>query len=157
MKTCRVCGVAKAEDLFTHGRGGIRTNRCRVCTALYMGEYRRKNKDKWKTWAEINSNPKSAHSARMAQIRYKFKMGEQELSDMMDDQQGLCLICRDSLTDPSRNKLDQYNIDHNHDTGEVRGLLCSKCNTGIGYLKDSSDVCMRAATYLMAKGEYSGT
>ena len=39
-------------------------------------------------------------------------------------------------------------IDHNHSTGQIRGLLCSLCNFGIGYLKDSPDLLRKAAQYL---------
>ena len=39
-------------------------------------------------------------------------------------------------------------IDHNHVTGKLRGLLCKNCNTGIGMLKDSSELCIKASKYL---------
>jgi hypothetical protein len=42
----------------------------------------------------------------------------------------------------------RFAIDHDHETGQVRGLLCSKCNSGIGYLKDSRQLLLKAAIYL---------
>lgn len=45
-------------------------------------------------------------------------------------------------------------IDHNHDTGEVRGLLCSGCNTGLGMFRDSIHNLSSAVDYLMRNGSY---
>lgn len=62
---------------------------------------------------------------------------------------GLCAICRN----PERSSM--LVVDHNHATGEVRGLLCSRCNTGIGLLGDSPDFLSRAAAYLHREGSYA--
>lgn len=40
------------------------------------------------------------------------------------------------------------NLDHNHITGEIRGILCFSCNAAIGLLKDNKDFCLKAAEYL---------
>jgi hypothetical protein len=60
---------------------------------------------------------------------------------MMLAQNGRCAICMET---PDK----QLHVDHNHYTGLIRGLLCGKCNAGIGLLKDDSDLCMRATQYL---------
>jgi hypothetical protein len=59
-------------------------------------------------------------------------------------QGGCCAIC-------GRKAVGKFNIDHDHNTGEVRGLLCGPCNRGIGLLGDSVDVLKRAAEYLETK------
>ena len=46
-------------------------------------------------------------------------------------------------------------VDHNHNTGEVRGILCTNCNRGIGHLQDSPDLLRKAIAYLESKGNYS--
>ena len=59
-------------------------------------------------------------------------------------QKGCCAICGEhQLT--MKNKLV---VDHNHETGEIRGLLCRPCNMGIGLLKDKTEVLLNAAKYL---------
>lgn len=65
---------------------------------------------------------------------------------MFEEQDGACAICRE----PSPELL----IDHNHATGEVRGLLCHQCNGGIGLLKDSPDIMEAAIQYLEERGCY---
>jgi hypothetical protein len=56
-----------------------------------------------------------------------------------------CAIC--GITDwPGRHK--QGHIDHCHETGVVRGVLCSECNTGLGKFRDDPALLLRAADYL---------
>lgn len=58
---------------------------------------------------------------------------------MLREQDGLCDICR---------KASPTAIDHDHDTGKVRALLCNRCNTGIGMLGDDPEVLRAAANYI---------
>jgi hypothetical protein len=58
-------------------------------------------------------------------------------------QSGLCAICK--LPDSSGHSLS---VDHTHDTGRVRGLLCKKCNFGLGYFLDDPARLLNAAVYL---------
>lgn len=70
-----------------------------------------------------------------------------EYEDRFKEQLGLCYICGGN----ERRKLgDQWylNVDHNHRTGAMRHLLCSKCNFGLGLFRDSSFLLRRAASML---------
>lgn len=64
---------------------------------------------------------------------------------MVDEQDGQCAICSEI---PS----GLLCVDHNHETGEVRALLCRPCNLGIGNLKDSADRVEKALAYLRKHG-----
>jgi Recombination endonuclease VII len=55
------------------------------------------------------------------------------------EQNGLCAICKEPR---------ELVVDHNHESGEVRGLLCGVCNSGLGFFKDSSVVLKQAQDYL---------
>ncbi len=64
---------------------------------------------------------------------------------MYHEQDGLCAICH--LPQNSKRNT-RFCVDHDHDTGEVRGLLCDSCNRGIGLLKDDPRLLENAAKYL---------
>lgn len=66
-----------------------------------------------------------------------------ELQEMLERQEGCCAICGVTFDDER-----VPNVDHCHDTGEVRGLLCHHCNTGIGLLGDDPDRLEEAVQYL---------
>jgi len=70
--------------------------------------------------------------------------------EMYDTQQGSCKICRRPLAimmDDSV-KANSACVDHCHNTGKIRGLLCTQCNRGIGFLQDNPILCRIAAEYL---------
>lgn len=72
-----------------------------------------------------------------------FGITAQDYRDLMELQGGRCAIC---LTRPRSRRLA---VDHNHKTGEIRGLLCSRCNRGIlGRARDSEELLLRAVAYL---------
>lgn len=62
--------------------------------------------------------------------------------EILIEQDGLCAICRE---EPGARRL---HIDHDHDTGRVRGLLCFNCNSGIGKFHDEPDKIEAAAEYV---------
>lgn len=65
-----------------------------------------------------------------------------------------CAIC--GTSEPKgTSTLNRWYVDHNHETGEVRGLLCSPCNTGLGNFYDNAEVLRRAAKYLDSRGSYA--
>lgn len=72
----------------------------------------------------------------------------------MDEQDKRCAICGFLLVDrrPKKEKLPEHlrraSADHDHDTGEPRGILCHQCNAGIGFLQDNPDILEKAALYL---------
>jgi Recombination endonuclease VII len=71
----------------------------------------------------------------------RYGIGDDEVAAMMEAQAGLCPICRRPMgTKP--------HVDHNHATGEVRGLLCFTCNVGLGNFGDDVERLERAAAYL---------
>ena len=62
-----------------------------------------------------------------------------QYNEMLEAQGGRCAACRQKETtcDPRTKMLKNLCVDHDHDTGKVRGLLCSGCNSALGHLKES--------------------
>jgi len=118
-------------------------------------EYREKNKEKIREnhskWynsigKDYKSDPKNVMNSRASVIKKKYGISIDELSDMLDKQKGCCKICGETLIRPDSQ--NSYHIDHNHDTGDVRGLLCSNCNMAIGLMYDNPEIVMSVYNYL---------
>ena len=77
---------------------------------------------------------------RVYQMSHKYGISVQRYKALVSHHQGRCGIC---------DKEKPLVIDHNHETGKIRGLLCSECNTGIGLLQDSIEVIRAAEGYLL--------
>jgi hypothetical protein len=64
---------------------------------------------------------------------------------MFDKQGRVCAICQRPRLPNER----RFDVDHNHDTGKVRGILCGACNTGLGHFGDDIHLLVRAENYLL--------
>lgn len=84
--------------------------------------------------------PKARHRYNLAS---KFGLTPAEYEAMRVAQGGVCAICQGP---PQPNR--RLSVDHDHQTGRIRGLLCTRCNTGIGLLNDSPTVLQQAVKYL---------
>ena len=71
----------------------------------------------------------------------KYHLEEDTFRKMFEEQGGRCWICR-------RVFRSSPNVDHNHRTGQVRGLLCMMCNRGLGRFQEKSEILTKAAEYL---------
>ena len=71
----------------------------------------------------------------------------EEKKQMMLDQDNKCLICQVIFTDCRRCKTSAH-VDHCHVTGKIRGILCSRCNLGLGHFSDSVTKLLSAARYM---------
>ena len=90
----------------------------------------------------------------MRNLHRNYKITPDIFNKMWDDQNGDCAICKQPMQPRGRAK-SAATVDHNHETGIVRGLLCRGCNHGLGCLKDDPKVLQSAAEYLIKHGYYS--
>jgi hypothetical protein len=88
------------------------------------------------------SQKPSVRNIRDRQLREKYGITLDDWEKMFLAQSSACAICK--CTNPGR----QWHTDHCHRTGNVRGILCHGCNTGLGYFCDSSAALQSAVTYL---------
>lgn len=79
------------------------------------------------------------------QVKHRYGLDPRDYHAMVERQGNLCAICR--LPCLSRKRLS---VDHDHDSGVIRGLLCNDCNTTLGKFGDDPERFRRAAAYLEA-------
>jgi hypothetical protein len=120
-RTCRVCCEIKLPADMARGKDA--GNICKKCLTA-----------KTQAWATLN--PARWNSSRWAShLRKSFGITVEQYDAMLARQRGACAICRIRSTDSPR----RLHVDHDHKSGRVRGLLCYRCNTGIGvFLEDSA-------------------
>lgn len=89
-------------------------------------------------------------------LKYRYSLTIKDLLQALEDQGGGCAICTEQLPDllVYNNRRRGYAIDHNHETGQFRGVLCLSCNSMLGMAKDNRLLLERAIAYLEKRGSY---
>lgn len=85
---------------------------------------------------------------RRKELDRKFGISLEKYQGMLEEQGGVCGICCQPETTLRKGKILPLSVDHNHTTGNPRGLLCSACNVGIGLLRESPDLMRKAISYV---------
>jgi hypothetical protein len=130
-QTCRVCETDKpVTDFYWSGDKGRYAFDCKEC---------RSNRERAK-----NATPEARQKLRSYNIRRKYGMTVEDFDAMLAAQGGGCAICG-VAENPDALSLA---IDHCHDTGRIRGILCGPCNKAIGLLRDDPRLLRKAVTYL---------
>jgi hypothetical protein len=109
--------------------------------ALYAKTYYETNKEQLsqKNKERHQRNPKAYRETRWRQNGIK-NFSYNDYLRLLNEQQGVCRICGDLMGSP--------HVDHNHETGKVRGLLCRHCNSALGLFKDNLTTIAKALDYL---------
>jgi len=87
-------------------------------------------------------------------LKKKYGLTWDQYTLLWESQGRKCAICRGKIVTYSSRKekgprtTEKACVDHDHETGRIRGLLCSNCNTAVGLLKDDPDTIDAAAEYL---------
>jgi len=137
MKICPSCKLDKPISNYWKGQYS-----CIECT-------KEKQKNRW-----ASRSPKK----RLEQhLKYKYSVTISELEDTLKEQNNNCAICESELPDllVYKDRRRGYAIDHNHNTGEFRGVLCLECNTLLGMAKENKNILLAAIDYLELKGNYA--
>jgi hypothetical protein len=121
--------------------------------APVRAKYRQEHKEEMRQWHhEHYLKNKELHSqqARERHLYHKYKLTIEEFDALFREQSGMCAVCGDDLK-PGKST----HVDHDHETGIIRGLLCHNCNRMLGYAQDDIEVLSKAITYLshFKKGE----
>jgi len=134
-KRCPRCGRAEPEVTFGRNRrrGDGRAVYCASCTRLYANTY----------------YAAKSHDCIVSKA-YGLKRGQ--YAEMLEAQGGVCAICGQPEAQKFAGKLKRLSVDHDHQTGRARALLCSACNAIIGYGQDDKARLQKAIAYLEAHG-----
>ena len=138
-KVCTTCKVEKPLTEF-FSRGGklshLYKSSCKLCMQAKRQEWAVKNKDDLNEWRRNNWVTSNRRLRRRGAT-------EELYNKLYEVQHGCCAICEEP-----EEKFSWLCIDHDHSTGQIRGLLCPNCNRGIGLLQDSMSLLYKAAKYL---------
>ena len=137
--------------------GSIKPKKRKSCNE--KGEYQCSKCNEWKLPSEFNKNKSqttglnyscrecSRKHTRKYNLPTKYGITEEQYDKMLTDQLTKCDCCGIMLVDGGDYKKRPV-VDHNHKTGEVRSLLCHKCNLALGNIDDSSDYALLLHKYL---------
>lgn len=151
VRSCATCGLAKPETEFrlrkSHATGlHYRGKVCRACHQKKSLAWRKANPgrvQKYNAKAREKDPDRNRKLALESHFRRKFGITMQQRDEMLESQGGRCMICD---TDTPRGK--GWCVDHHHDNGRIRGILCAPCNSFIGLAKESVVILQRAIKYL---------
>ena len=98
-------------------------------------------------------NKRHSKKIRERRVLNCYGVSVQEYEDRMLRQRGVCAICGqpEKVRDRRTGKVRALAVDHCHDSGQVRGLLCQRCNLGIGYLAHYPTILEKAIEYLQTQ------
>lgn len=138
---CGVCGPVKMVKTGTqHGLGW----RCRQKSDLYAAQWRNDNREHYNEYAREKARlrPPLSPEVRQQKARlWNYGLSQADFDALLEKQHGVCCICQEVP--------EKWNVDHDHATGEVRGLLCPPCNKGLAFFRDDPERMAHAIAYLV--------
>lgn len=139
-KTCPRCGETKPIDSFHRYKNGRPKSWCKPCQIGYVAA-KRATTPGWRKKTEPLARKRYA-------IKSKFGISLEEYERMYHAQGGVCAICGRVESKVLRGHPAMLSVDHCHQTGKVRALLCHACNVGLGLFRDSPEVLSKALEYI---------
>lgn len=141
-RVCTKCEKEKDLTEFYKGNGKYgKASQCKKCRNARSKAWRIKNRERRN---QLSREWSRSDKGRDSHLKYKYGISLSDYNKMFVKQNGCCNICGKHQSEMKK----ALNVDHNHATGKVRGLLCIKCNVGVGAFKDSQELLLRAVDYL---------
>ena len=147
-KRCSACKTIKSISEFTKNRArkdGF-SYWCKACTKEHREKpepKRRMKKYHEQYDLEYSKKPERRLAQEKNRLKYKYGMTREDKLIMFDEQRGLCAICFNAFKD-----LKSSCVDHDHDTGKVRKLLCKPCNSFLGMIDEDRNTAIRLLDYI---------
>lgn len=142
MKICKDCKKLLPISDFSYRDAKHRYRRswCKECSAIRRQKQRIKRK-------KINPE-KEKLKYRKFHLKTNFNLTLDDYDKLFQQQNGICAVCKNPEIAKNQFGNKRLAVDHNHLTGKIRGLLCSKCNGGLGNFDDNIDLLLNAIEYL---------
>lgn len=120
---------------------GLTKEEFRLAVNKYNAEWRKTPNAKAKQEA---NKPEKAKISFTAHLKRHYKMSLEDYNEMLLNQENRCAICGTHKDNLKR----ILQVDHDHETGKIRALLCNSCNGGLGLFKDSPVLLRLAEQYI---------
>lgn len=149
MRKCSTCKILKSiEDFYINRRNkdGLKSNCKKCCAESVMKCYWKDpiaKKEYIRQWQLKNPGVRY-ETARKSDLKIKYGITLEDYNRMFDAQLGKCHICKKHQIEFKK----KLAVDHNHQTGKVRGLLCEHCNKALGGFRDNIEYLEEAIKYL---------
>lgn len=134
-KYCSECSLARGNERAREWRER-HVEKSRAATRKYQSRKRREEPEKI-AWAKAKSS---------------YKISREDYENLLKRADGKCEICMKVMT---RAGGHQPVIDHSHATGKVRGVICAKCNSALGFVEDDVQRLQRMEKYLASRVDVS--
>lgn len=150
MKICRTCGEERPLSDFhvSRNRHDGRDVVCRFCRRTERAARYRRDPEgaqrRTREWNERNPERVAEYQRRHRLRKLGVAYEDDQFDRLLVEQDGRCAICG---TDEPGGR-GGFHVDHDHETGQVRGLLCDLCNRGLGYFADDVERLLAAVDYL---------
>ena len=147
MKVCTKCSVEQVIENFypDKNRPSGFNPWCKSCVKICNAQKYFKFKDRYRQEQNDSYYPGKYRSSNLKRL---YGITSEEFDLMVENQNGVCAICGEN----GDGQL-MLNVDHDHETGQIRSLLCGNCNRGIGQFKENSKICFLAGEYLEKFGK----
>jgi hypothetical protein len=118
--------------------------------AAYMREYRKLPEQRIKTRERQRKWLAKTGKNKEYSLRFHYNLSVEVYNKLLASQDNVCLICKqpEIRIDPRTKVTRQLAVDHDHKTGEIRGLLCGNCNGALGFVNDNVDTLLNMIEYL---------
>lgn len=118
-------------------------SRCRTCTSSDSKNHHKKNIDKIRQYKK-EYNKKHPSKRKELNLKNKFGISLEIYNNMLLTQNNCCSICKINILKVKK----QFAVDHDHNTGKIRDLLCNDCNALLGFCKESINILSEAINYI---------
>lgn len=139
--TCRECSTTFRAA--TAGGGG-QFLYCDGCKPLAV----QRNKDSKNAARLVANNPNRAARNRRELLKSRYGLTPEQYDEMLAAQDGACALCAEKPKPGGIKAASKLHVDHDHETGKIRALLCNRCNQGLGYFRDDTALMQRASLYV---------